>query len=251
MKIATYNIWNSETGMPYRSQYIISEIKKVAADIVCLQEVHNRSLAENISVSAGYQHLFFENYPKGNEGLCVLSHTPFEECDSWLSFSNSIYCSFIYKGKKIALINVHLPWDSTQERERQIIEIVSAADKKRYDYVYLAGDFNCSDRSDVHRFLIGECSLKDCESTPCWFDLASSYAELSGTNAEHTLNFRENPRFKLNTIETNARFDRVLLRNPYPSDFPVLSKCSVFGKTVYKDIGLAASDHYGLVVEMK
>lgn len=115
----------------------------------------------------------------------------------------------------------------------------------------MAGDFNCNDSSDVQRFLSGECLLDHCESRPCWFDLALSYAELSNANVEYTLNFRENPRFKHNTIETNSRFDRILLRNAYPNDFPVLMKCSIFGKTIYKDIELAASDHYGLIVEIE
>ena len=29
MKIATYNIWNSENGMPHRSKYIVDEIKDI------------------------------------------------------------------------------------------------------------------------------------------------------------------------------------------------------------------------------
>ena len=111
MKIATYNIWNSENSMPAREKYIIAEIQKVRADILCLQEVPNKA-------------------------------------------------------------------------------------------------------------------------------------------AECTLNFRENPRFRNNTIELNARFDRIMLRNPYPEDFPVLESCAVFGKTVYEDIHLEASDHYGVVVEV-
>ncbi len=250
MKIATYNVWNSEAGLPNRHIYVVDEIKRIDADIVCLQEVRNRSLAERISNNSGYQYWYFDNYPKCDEGLCILSHTPFEECDSFVDASNAIYCSFLCEGKRISVVNVHLPWDSVSKREEQIIHIVSAINRKHYDYVYLAGDFNCSDRSDVQRFLTGECLLNDCESNPCWFDLALSYAELSGTAAECTLNFRENPRFKQNTIETNSRFDRILLRNPYPLDFPVLSKCSVFGKTVFSDIDLAASDHYGLVVEI-
>lgn len=81
--------------------------------------------------------------------------------------------------------------------------------------------------------------------------LALSYAELKHTKAEATLNFRENPGFKYNTIEINSRYDRILLRNTYPQGFPILKNCTVFGQTVYNDINLAASDHYGVVVEMQ
>lgn len=251
MKIATYNIWNSENGMPYRSEYIVEEITKIKADVLCLQEVHDQKLAEIIADHAGYQYWYFDNYQNAEEGLCILSCIPFEECDSWLDFSNAIYCSFLQNGKRFSVVNVHLPWDSVAERERQIVNIVTAVDKKQYDYVYLAGDFNCSDSSDVQRFLLGECLLNNNEAIPRWYDLALSYAELSDTMAEYTLNFRENPRFKHNTIETNVRFDRILLRNTYPFDFPILSKCNIFGKTIYSDIGLSASDHYGVAVEIE
>ena len=152
--------------------------------------------------------------------------------------------------KKIAVVNLHLPWDSVAERQRQVADIVAAIDKKQYDYVYMAGDFNCTEASDVQRFLTGECLLNHRECKPCWYDLALSYAELTGTAAECTLNFRENPRFRNNTIELNARFDWILLRNTYPQDFPILESCIVFGKTVYEDIHLAASDHYGVAVEV-
>ncbi len=72
-----------------------------------------------------------------------------------------------------------------------------------------------------------------------------------GTKAEDTLNFRENPRFKHNTIESNVRVDRILLRNTYPHEFPMLKECTVFGRQIYEDIGLSASDHYGVVVEIE
>ena len=215
MKIATYNIWNSESGMPYRIKYIVNEIKLINADVICLQEVSSRKLAEGIAANADYPYRYFDN------------------------------------SQKIAVVNVHLPWDSVLSREHQIIKIVNAVDKKTYDYVYMAGDFNCSDFSDVQRFLLGECTLNNCESLPCWFDLASAYAEITDKKAENTLDFRKNPRFKGNTVETNSRFDRILLQNTYPQQFPVLSRCNVFGTAIYEDIALAASDHYGVVVEME
>ena len=43
MRIATYNIWNSATGMPERKQQLIEEIIKISADIICLQEVPNKA----------------------------------------------------------------------------------------------------------------------------------------------------------------------------------------------------------------
>ena len=63
LKIATYNIWNSESGMPYRIKYIVNEIKLINADVICLQEVSSRKLAEGIAANADYPYWYFDNYP--------------------------------------------------------------------------------------------------------------------------------------------------------------------------------------------
>lgn len=251
MRIATYNLWNSESGMPVREQYIIDEIRNINADVICLQEVSSKAQGEKITDKAGYRHFFFDHYRDGEEGLCILSKIPFTQSDSWLEVANAIYCSFSWNNKTIAIVNLHLPWDSVQEREKQIVDIVKNISGAKYDYVLLSGDFNCNDTSDVHRFLMGDCLLNQQEANPVWYDLAAAYAELAHTELESTINFRENPRFLNNTIELNARFDRILLRNTYPGEFPVLQKCAVFGKTIYSDIQLSASDHYGVAVDME
>ena len=250
MKIATYNVWNSECGMPLRTQYIINEILAVNADIICLQEIRNKAMAEEIANKAGYAHCFFDNYKNDAEGLCILSRIPFVECDSWLGRVNAIYSSFLWKDKICSVVNLHLPWNSVIDREKQITSIINIVDGLQSDYIYLAGDFNCSDTSDVHRFLTGDCLLNGQESSPCWFDLALAYAELSSSAVECTLDFRRNPRFIDNTIELNARYDRILLRNTYPAAFPILKKCITFGHAEHEDINFAASDHYGVLVDI-
>lgn len=230
---------------------MVNEMKKVNADVWCLQEVCSREMAEYIAESAGYSYVYFEPYENEEEGLCIVSHLPLKEREAWYGAANAIWASFSYAGKEIGVVNLHLPWNSEIERERQIVNIISAIDSKDYDFVYMAGDFNCSASSDVARFLTGECILNHTEANPAWFDLAVSYAEAGHTVAEATLNFRENPRFRCNTIEVNSRYDRILLRNTYPCAFPILKKCTVFGQTVYRKTKLAASDHYGVVVEIE
>lgn len=93
-------------------------------------------------------------------------------------------------------------------------------------------------------------TLNNYESLPCGL-IWHLHSGNTDKKAENTLDFRKNPRFKGNTVETNSRFDRILLQNTYPQQFPVLSGCNVFGTAIYEDIALAASDHYGVVVEME
>lgn len=251
MKLATYNIWNSEEGMPARTETIWQEILKVGADLICLQEVADDKTAETIAAKAGFEYLFFDSYENEQEGLCIASKIPFEEKESWCYDTKAIFVCFHCRNKRIGIVNLHLPWDSVRERERQIVRIVSRINEKELDVAFLFGDFNCSETSDVHRYLKGDCLLAGEEANPRWYDLAESYAEISDTAAESTLNFRENPRFQTNTIETDERFDRILLRNTYPEEFPVLKQCVVFGKTIYEHINCSASDHYGVMAEIK
>ena len=250
MKIATYNIWNSKDGMPFRENHIFIELKNIDADIICLQEVRDKSMAEYIAKSLNYNHCFFENYCDESEGLAIISKIPFINTVSLFEKSNTIISTHDLNGKKLCVANLHLPWNSELNREKQIIETVSLLDNEQYDYVILAGDFNCSETSDVNRFLSGECLLAGKESKHIWYDLALSYAERTQSKPDYTLNFIENPRFINNTIEVNSRVDRIMLRNTYPCDFPTLINCRIFGQKIYDETKLAASDHYGVLVEI-
>lgn len=249
MKIATYNIWNSHEGMPKREEYLIKEIRKVDADVICLQEVRDKKQAEYITEQMGYGYMFFDSYDNEAEGLCVMSHLPFAETFSWMKV-NALAVSVNDNGKRIGIVNLHLPWESERKRECQIVNIVEQMSTMKTDYMLLTGDFNCSVNSDVQRYLLGECVLQDKEALPCFYDLAEAYAERVNEQPQNTLDFRKNPRFKTNTIEKNQRFDRIMLKNPYPEIFPVLEKVDVFGKQIYEEIKLAASDHYGVSTEM-
>ena len=74
------------------------------------------------------------------------------------------------------------------------------------------------------------------------------------TKAMPTLNFRDNPRWGVaepkNTIEVNQRYDWILLKNSYPQELPELKNCTLFGMKISQETHLAASDHYGVMVEM-
>lgn len=251
MKIATYNIWNSREGMPYRIEHIAEEIQKTGADIICLQEVCNRKMAEEISISDDRNFCYFENYISEDEGLAILSNTPFIGTGTLSGRANAVVGIFEVCDKKLCVANIHLPWDSPMNREKQIIEINSYLEEENFDYAILAGDFNCTETSDVNRFLLGECLLNGKGAKHNWYDLALSYAERTMSKPEPTLNFTKNPRFKNNTIEVSSRVDRIMLRNTYPMDFPKLKSCRTFGQKVYDETNLSASDHYGVLVEIE
>ena len=245
MIIATYNVWDSDAGMPVRFQHLIEEINEIKADIICLQEVSDRSEHDRLSLLCGYA----DSHWQAQTGLSILSRHKIEKTVDF-QYGTAAYIRF--EGKKILAVNVHLPWEKASLRERAIADIAEDISGMEADYTFLLGDFNCSEKSSVYRFLTNEQSLSGADAY-C-FDLAEAYAEMNGTKALPTLNFRENPRWGVaepkNTIEVNQRVDWILLMNPYPNKLPDLKKCTLFGTKVSQETHLAASDHYGVMVEI-
>ena len=246
MRIATYNVWDSDTGMPMRSQQLIDEIIEIKADIICLQEISDRSKHDSFSSLCGYDN----SYWQAQTGLSILSRYPIEKTLDF-EYGTSAYIQF--ESKTLLVVNVHLPWEKASLREKAIVDIVENISSMKADYTLLMGDFNCSEKSSVYRFLTNEQSLLGADAY--YFDLAEAYAEINGTKALATLNFRENPRWGItepkNTIEVNQRFDWILLKNPYPNKLPELKNHTMFGTKISGETHLAASDHYGIMVEIE
>lgn len=247
--LATYNVWNSNEGMPYRLECLVKEITKISPDILCLQEVKDKAMAGLIADTLG-MNLYFVSYENEEEGICVLSKYPIIEKEDWINI-NAQYVTIKCNSKTFGIVNLHLPWDSVIKREKHISSIVSKLAEKRCDYVFLVGDFNSGNHSDVFRMIMGECSLYEKEANPCFYDLALASAQLNDATVKNTLNFLNNPRFQNNTIEINQRFDRIFLRNTYPGKFPRLINCDIFGTKIYPEINLSASDHYGVYAVME
>ena len=246
MRIATYNIWDSGIGMPVRLQQLIDEIIETNADIICLQEVSNCEKHEMFSSLCGYDHSHWQ----AQTGLSILSRYPI---DNTFDFEYGTSVCIKFENKTLIVVNVHLPWERASLREKAIVDIAEKISNIKADYTLLTGDFNSAENSSVHRFLTNEQSLLGADAY--YFDLAQVYAEMNGTKAPSTLDFRKNPRWGIaepkNTIEVSQRVDRILLKNPFPAELPELKNCIIFGTEISKETGLAASDHYGVVAEIE
>ncbi len=246
MRLATYNIWNSQMGMPLRFAQIVNEIMNLNADIICLQEVADVRMHDEIASQCKYP--FFCFYPQ--YGLSVLSRLPI---DGSRELPYALAARVTVNQKNVILVNVHLPWDSVIKQENAIVEIVEETRQLRSDYLLISGDFNNSENSSIYRFLKNEQSIGGCEAY--FFDLAEAFSEITGTKIIPTLNFRENPRWgmsqKRNTLEVSRRFDYIMLKNPYPEEFPILKEYGIFGRDISRETGLSASDHYGVYAELE
>lgn len=248
MRIASYNLWNSDVGMPTRAQQLVTEMQTVQADILCLQEVQDRAHYEFVLKTLDFPYTCFQNHKNEHEGMAILSRYPITRPKYT---SHAVIVSITLGDKKIALSNIHLDWNSALNREKDVIGIVKNITALKADYSFIAGDFNCSPCSSVHQFLLGQRSLRHREAKPYWIDLAESFACTKGIPPEVTVDFRNNPRWQGgNSVEVNQRFDQILMMDPYPRDFPRLLLFDTFGKSIDSQTGLAPSDHWGVFADL-
>ena len=92
MRIATYNIWNSATGMPERKQQLIEEIIKISADIICLQEVPNKAAHQDLVERCRYQFAVFHKHANEEEGLSILSRYSIKSFEFSIITKKEKYC---------------------------------------------------------------------------------------------------------------------------------------------------------------
>jgi len=255
MKIATYNIWNDEATFALRTEQILEEIRKVNADIIGLQEVPADFYHNYLAKASGYEHHAFMQYSEEEEGLAILSYYPLiflEALYQRENYANSTAMNvfFMVEDIRFSLTNVHLPWDSVKTREQQILAIDRHLKEQKTDFHILLGDFNSDMGSSVDRYLNGDQTLYDSEANPPWNDLASAYAARIGEAVKPTLDTVHNPRWAgKKSIYAPQVMDRIYIRDHwYKTE---LEWVKLFGTTVSANTGYAASDHYGVVAEVK
>jgi len=248
MKIATFNIWNSDRGMPLREQQIINEIKTLNSDIICLQEVKLKVYNKLISELSDYKYSYYHSTNSEYDGLTILSKYPILTKNHTTC---AIFATCEYENNIYLVINLHLPWDSIIEKEEYIVNILKEVKSIDADYAILTGDFNCYDDSSVYHYIEGQRTLFNTEAKPYWDDLAKVYAEISNTKLENTLDLRTNPRWKgKNVACSSGRVDRIYIRDTFPKPFLQLKHFSLFGKNIDEKSGYCPSDHYGVVAEI-
>jgi endonuclease/exonuclease/phosphatase family metal-dependent hydrolase len=256
MRIATFNIWNSDIAK--RIEQIIQELNSIDVDIIGLQEVP-KNYWSIISKNVIYKNSIYYPYEGQDEGLAFFSK--YKIIDSFFlnnsnEYNNSLALNIIIEqnGIKISITNVHLPWDSIVLKEKQIIAIDKFIHEQKNiaKFSILLGDFNCTENSSVHHYLLGNQTLLGCEAKPYWNDLATVHAFLNNYKINPTLDFVNNPRWGgKNTNYIPDACDRILIMEPYDWNFEYrLKNVSIFGKNVSTKTGFAPSDHYGLVAEV-
>ena len=246
MKIATYNIWNSSRGCPERIRHIVETIKALDADIVGLQEV-NETAWKAISEAFPDRDRRHFLYRGDDEGLAFISKYPIIK----MRFLNSaqdyptdaLVITAKVCRKEVDFATFHLTWNSEEKRMREIANLERYLETQSGRIQFALGDMNCSEDSTAYEFLCKKCS-------PRWRDLVEEYGKTKpGFDKEYSLDYTKNPRWK-DESRPGAPFfaDRVFVKGC--DDSLKLKSGSLFGKEIYPETGLCASDHYGVCFEV-
>lgn len=258
MKLATYNVWDSDAGMPERENQIIDQINSLDADVIALQEVRNEAFNERLLQGTEYKNFCFAPHAgsvaaekpwRQNQGLAVYSKHPIKY-SKYIDYALVVIVEHL--GSSILLVNVHLPSDSILGQEESILSIIKEISPISADYRFLLGDFNCSEASSVHQYLKGYRTLRNTEVNRYWTDLALVAEEHLGIKLEKTLDLGNNPRWKGKSLtDISMRVDCIFIHDVYPNPYPALKALRYFGKETHENTGYSASDHYGVFVDLK
>ena len=203
-----------------------------------------------------YSHGCFYTYTGENEGLAILSKFAiyaehYLNHNQEYAYSNALNIVIQKNNLKISITNLHLPWDSVKKQEEQIVAIDSFIHVQQdVDFYVLLGDFNGNMNSSVNRYLLGDQTINGYEANLYWNDLQSGYCVRKEKPLTPTLDFINNPRWRgEETIAVPMVADRIYVMESW-EDIE-MNDFFIFGTNIYPEIQMTASDHYGIVVELK
>lgn len=254
MKICTYNIWNHDRNYKERMNLLIQLLNDKTIDILLLQEVRDKEIVLKIQRECNFEYYHWKEYFDCKEGLAIVSR--YEMSSLWTNWdsdedvhnSASMCVNLEVDGKKLSIMNVHLDYKYSFNRELELIKALNHLQNQSAELKIIAGDFNTYPESKIYRFLTGLESIS--ERSERWIDLAEAFCIRNDRKIECTIDFVNNPRWlEEPCLERPGRFDWIMLKNPYPKAYPRVLNYELLGNKVVNSI--TASDHYGVLLEVE
>ena len=233
MKVSTLNVWGAH-GPAIRQRILLDALKKLDADLLCLQEVTDKTLLESLSYP-------YQLYTQGSE-LAIVSRLPVEThrlvtlsaVSALEPYRRQVLMAQFAIGETLLwVVTTHLAWKPEDEMTRlaqvkELLELVSPLGNN----VLLSGDFNAEpDHLPIRQ-------LQDAD----FLDLfATLHPEEPGITWDN-----RNPFIQSHSVHfPNRRIDYLFLRKEALSTFP-LATCKVTCRVSTPE-GLYPSDHYGVL----
>ncbi len=259
VKVLTWNLWWRFGPWEARSAAILASLKKIDADIICLQEVWDdghRNFAKEIADALGFYFIYAPGAKPNNifMGNAILSRWPvlrseitnLHEPKGAEETRVAVFAEIDGPRGKIPVFCTHLHWQMHHShiRQQQVVELTRFIDRMRpwkFPPV-LCGDFNADPQSDEIRMLTGQtsCPTKNLVFHDAW---AFLHANRNGFTWDN-----QNP-YVAEEFEPDRRIDYVFVGWPRAKGAGHIVGCKLVA-TASVD-GVQPSDHYGVLAELR
>ena len=268
MRLVTLNFWGTEPPLDRRLDLAIRQLKALAVDVVCLQEVRPHAggttadaIAEGLGMTARYARAVAWDAGQygpepGEEGLAVIARSIGETralalpeprvADARLLLSARVDT----EGGPIWVHTTHLHYrlDDGVAREKQVCAVdaaIRAMGRGNDDAPQvLCGDFNATPDSDEIRFLRGLTTLEGRRT-----HFQDAWLRTHGEAAGVTWSSENELTRALRSLDIDRRIDYVFVTSRKKDGRGTVRECRVVLDE--REGGICASDHYGVFADVQ
>ncbi len=268
MRVVTLNFWGTEPPLDRRLALAIRQLRALAVDVVCLQEVRphaGRTTADAIADGLGMTCVYAKSVgwdagqygpEAGEEGLAVIARAigetralPLPEprvADARLLLSAQVDT----EGGPIWVHTTHLHYrlDDGVAREKQVCAVdaaIRATGRGNDDAPQiLCGDFNATPDSDEIRFLRGLTTLEGRRT-----HFQDAWLRTHGEAAGVTWSSENELTRALRSLDIDRRIDYVFVTSRKKDGRGTVRDCRVVLDE--REGGICASDHYGVLADVQ
>jgi endonuclease/exonuclease/phosphatase family metal-dependent hydrolase len=279
LRVVTLNFWGAEPPLERRIALAVNQLRELAPDVVCLQEVQpigQTTTADAIAKSLG-MHAHYakacawgdgawgEGSKAGEQGLAILARAPLLDTrvvelpdprpgDVRILLSGQVAT----KGGPIWIHTTHLHYklDDGVARERQVCAIDAAIRAGRSNDSapqILCGDFNATPDSDEMRFLRGLTTLEGRRThfQDAWLRLHREPEPGEGPAEGITWSSENQLTRPLRSLDIDRRIDYVLVTSRKKDGRGTIHDCRVVLTEREGADEICASDHYGVLADVQ
>lgn len=281
LRLVTLNLWGTEAPLEARLAMAVHQLRELAPDVVCLQEVKPagreapqattaHAIASELGMTAHYQVASTWSAGEhgmataGEEGLAILSHEPLlahrvlalpgsAPGDARILLSGQVSTA----GGPIWIHTTHLNYrlDDGVAREQQVEAIdaaVRALGRTSSDAPQvLCGDFNATPDADEIRFLRGLTTLANRRThfQDAWLRLHREPGPGDGPREGITWSSENELTRPLRSLDIDRRIDYVFVTSRKKDGRGTVHACRVV--LTAREDGICASDHYAVMAEIQ
>lgn len=280
LRVVTWNLWGTEPPLEARLALAVRQLRALAPDVVCLQEVRpldgraGRTTAEVIADGLGMAAHYAvaavwgdaPGAPAGQHGLAVIARSIRDPRVLALPASRPgderilLSAAVDTAGGPIWIHTTHLNYrlDDGVAREHQVLaidEAIRAGRSNDSPPQILCGDFNATADSDEIRFLRGLTTLagRRTHFQDAWLRLHREPGP--GDGPAHGITWSSENRFTrpLRSLDLDRRIDYVFVTTRKRDGRGTVHDCRVVltERDAPGDDAICASDHYGVCADVQ